>query len=392
MLVWWCEGGGLTPPPFYYTGTEVSNMSREIVNREYEVAVYYFPQWHPDPQNEERRGKGWSEWLTLREAKPRFEGHDQPKVPMWGELDESKPEVAEKQIAAAADHGITTFIYDWYFDLNGPGTGPFLHRALEEGFLRASNRHCLNFSLMWANHNEISRERFDALADYVIEKYFGEPNYWIVNGGLYFSIYELHTFIKGLGGVDAARDALQSFRRKTLSAGFPGLHLNAVEWGLKGSRLARITEDTDALVRQLGFDSVTSYVWAHNIELEEFPSAPYDKWAAEAVKLWPVFRDQYDVPYYPNVSMGWDPSPRTDPDKEYVRGAYPYDTIIVGNTPERFREALARVKEFLDEGKTQPKIFTIYAWNEWTEGGYLEPDTVNGMGYLEAIRDVFGSD
>ena len=54
MLVWWCEGGGLTPPPFYYTGTEVSNMSREIVNREYEVAVYYFPQWHPDPQNEER--------------------------------------------------------------------------------------------------------------------------------------------------------------------------------------------------------------------------------------------------------------------------------------------------------------------------------------------------
>ena len=33
-------------------------MSREIVNREYGGAVYYFPQWHPDPQNEERRGKG----------------------------------------------------------------------------------------------------------------------------------------------------------------------------------------------------------------------------------------------------------------------------------------------------------------------------------------------
>ena len=29
---------------------------------------------------------------------------------------------------------------------------------------------------------------------------------------------------------------------------------------------------------------------------------------------------------------------------------------------------------------------------EWTEGSYLEPDTVNGFGYLEAVRRVFGAD
>ncbi len=37
-----------------------------------------------------------------------------------------------------------------------------------------------------------------------------------------------------------------------------------------------------------------------------------------------------------------------------------------------------------------PPILTINAWNEWTEGSYLEPDTVYGLGYLEAIRDIFG--
>ena len=38
-----------------------------------------------------------------------------------------------------------------------------------------------------------------------------------------------------------------------------------------------------------------------------------------------------------------------------------------------------------------PRILNINCWNEWTEGSYLEPDTVHGMKYLEAVRDVFGA-
>ena len=35
------------------------------------------------------------------------------------------------------------------------------------------------------------------------------------------------------------------------------------------------------------------------------------------------------------------------------------------------------------------RIVTIYAWNEWTEGEYLEPERANGFAYLGAIREVF---
>jgi hypothetical protein len=65
---------------------------------------------------------------------------------------------------------------------------------------------------------------------------------------------------------------------------------------------------------------------------------------------------------------------------------------MAGNTPEAFQASLEAAKRFLDRDPAQPKILNINAWNEWTEGSYLEPDTEFGMGYLKAIRAVFGKD
>ena len=32
------------------------------------VLAWYFPNWHPDPRNDELHGKGWTEWevVTMR--------------------------------------------------------------------------------------------------------------------------------------------------------------------------------------------------------------------------------------------------------------------------------------------------------------------------------------
>jgi len=62
----------------------------------YDIAVYYFPNYHnDDSRNELRYGKGWSEWELVKNALPRFEGHNQPKIPLWGYTNESDPRVME---------------------------------------------------------------------------------------------------------------------------------------------------------------------------------------------------------------------------------------------------------------------------------------------------------
>ena len=104
---------------------------------------------------------------------------------------------------------------------------------------------------------------------------------------------------------------------------------------------------------------------------------------------WDRARTMYGLPFFPNVSMGWDSSPRAHQDDPFDNSGYPFTNTIANNTPERFREALEIARKRLMEQKEGPRILTINSWNEWTEGSYIEPDTVHGTKYLEAIRAVF---
>lgn len=370
----------------------------------YEVAVYYFPQYHPNARNSAWHGQGWTEWEISKAARPRYPGHHQPITSAWGDFNEADPEWAAREIDLAADHGITTFLYDWYW-YDGK---PFLEEALEQGFLAAPNNSRLKFALMWANHHWLnlypapwggppatltsgwpSQESFERMTSYVVEHYFSHPNYLTIDGEPYFSIFDLGTFIEGFGGLDGAQTALERFRAKTIAAGFPGLHVNAIT-----TRTSGVLNITLATLGQLHLSSLTAYCWYHFYipANEEFPCVDYKQAAAYNATAWKELADHYPIPYYPNVSMGWDPSPRTRQDLDYQPGEYPWTAIYEGNTPEAFKKALQDVKDFLDHSETRPELFTINAWNEWTEGSYLLPDTRHGTTYLEAVKEVFGAD
>ncbi len=370
------------------------------------VLAYYFPGWHTDPRLSARYGEGWTEWRLLQDARPRFDGHRQPRIPADGYLDEADPEVMAGKIDQAADHGVDAFLFDyyWYED------GPFLERALDEGYLGAPNRERVEFALMWANHDwvelfpagkgdqetlkrgAIDRATFDAMTDHLVAHYFSQPEYLKIDGAPFFSLYQIGSLIEGLGGVAATREALDEFRRKTIAAGHRDLHLDATVWGFGVLPHAVTTTRPEELIRALGFASASSYVWVHHSDVESaaFPIGDWDAVADDAFAAYRGYVDELGVPFIPNVSVGWDSSPRTEQSAEFEPVGYPWYPVFDG-TPAQFERGLRRAVELLEPQQLAHPMLAINAWNEWTEGSALEPDTVNGTAFLEAIRTVLGT-
>ena len=372
------------------------------------VAVYYFPNYHQDTRNHQIHGAGWNEWELVKNASPRFPGHRQPRIPLWGYEDESDPVVMARKIDAAADHGVDVFLFDWYWY----NDGQFLEKGLEQGFLQAANNNRLQFGIMWANHDwidihparlfecrqndhrllyagKVNREAFERATDYVIEHYFKHPSYWKIGGAPYFSFYDLSLLLQSLGGVESTRQALASFRAKTIAAGFPDLHLNQVLWNYNVLPGESRSNGAGVMLKSLGYNSFTSYVWIHHVAMEQFPQTNYLDVFQKYLEYWERITGEMDLPYYPNLTMGWDSTPRTTQSEVFENAGYPFTPILKDNTPENFHRALEEINKRMNS--LNIPILTINAWNEWTEGSYLEPDTHYGTAYLEAIRDVFGN-
>jgi hypothetical protein len=369
-------------------------MWKEDMNVSYDIGAYYWPAHHDEPRWRAFMPEGQGEWQTIRKATPKFEGHLQPRVPLWGYLDEADPRVMEKKIDAAVSHGVNVFIFDWYWYDNQP----FLEEALNRGFLGARDNDQIRFFIMWANHDAttlwdlershehriiwpgaVDRATFDRATRRLIERFFSHPSYYRIDGKPVLSIYELGTLIKGLGGVEATRDALDSLRAGVRKAGFPGLHLQAILWGNIPESLGMVpgdrTRTQDNTIRYLGFDSLTNYQWCHYVR----PRGNYKDWGETAIASWEKWAGEFSMPFFPHVSIGWDTNPRFKELKE---------DIVTDGTPGLFADFLRRAMRFVDAGNLSPRLITVNSWNEWSEGSYLEPDALHGTQYLEAVRNT----
>ena len=358
---------------------------------DYYVAAYIWPSCHDDSlAHVHLWADGEGEWEVIKKGNPRFEGHYQPRQPLWGYEHDDDPKVVERWIDQALKHGVNTFIYDWYWFMDYP----YLEEALDEGFLQAKNNEEMNFYIMWANHTvvhnywnyhrygddrsvlfdpKVNWDQFKTIVDRVIDRYFKRPNYVKIDGCPVMAIFDYGQLVQSFGSIEETRKALDYFRDKAKEAGFSGIHFQMNPGGGYPLNVEN-TKSLKELVDGLGVNSVAFY------NMGGF-DCDYLKHGSDAIEIRKEWDEALDIPVFPTVSIGWDDTPRFP-----AKGAQ--DVTRFHQSPQSFAAFLQVAKEYADSHPEQPKFVMINAWNEWVEGSYLLPDRKYGFGYLEAVKEV----
>jgi len=333
---------------------------------------FYLPQFHRIAENDRWWGKGFTEWTLVKAAKPLFSGHQQPEIPDAdvGYYDACDRDTRRQQAALAQAYGIYGFCYYHYW---------FGGRRLLEKPLQAmlkDGEPDMPFCLCWANEpwsRRWSGEETAVLQAQVygghddwlshfneLLSYFTHKNYICVEGCPVFLIYRI-------GHIPDAQSMIACWRKLAAEQGLPGLHIVAVEGGFDDSQLA--PDYVDAMAEHqpscvLDQCQPMQMNGLHVYSIEEVWQRSLDKPAPHPV-------------HYPGVCHAWDNTPR--------RGRE--GRVVLPSRPQRFRRHLEQIFAGIADAKQAPFVF-VNAWNEWSEGAHLEPETGHGRVWLEAIRDA----
>lgn len=334
-----------------------------------QIYAFYLPQFHQIPENDLWWGQGFTEWVNVKQAKPFFRRHYQPRLPMGDFYDLSNIEVMKEQAALAKIFGVDAFVVYFYW-FNGK-------RLLEKPLDNVLKNPGVDFPfiLCWANENwtrswdgndkEILIEqsylddwRENFYQDIVV--YLRHGNYQRVNNEIILLIYrpdlipnflEFSETLKSRVKKDLSLDLLISAPNFFYQRN-PTFSLRGIDFMYEFFPNFSPKKSTMTLKNGTWARSLSNYVEEQTNDLENL---------------------------YPGVFTSWDNTAR--------RGKQA--RIIHPSNPAVFREWLYR--KLLQDSEVlhpSPSILFINAWNEWAEGAHLEPDKRFGYQWLWGVYDA----
>jgi hypothetical protein len=343
------------------------------------VGVNYFAGWWDSLPNK-WHGKGWT--AEEPDWRPQFPD----RVPLLGEYNDQA--TMDREIAAAAAHGVDFFSILWYFPQPGSRLEPqgrLLNRGLEN-YLASPNAGRMRFMIEYCNADNFSATT-DAEWSECVKTWVAamkHPAYLRVDGRLVFKVHGADQFLRTHDrSLEKCRHRLQELRDAVRGAGLG-------EMVIGGGIMSRNKVTPGTLVAQL-FDFTGTYMSIPEVEVVE-QDLPYSVLAAET-RTARTLHAEDPVPWMPCLAAGWNPRPWTHPkaDPNHRRFfAFPSRS----DWTEELQALKADFHKYPQfglpkrDGTRQP-AFTIYAWNEFGEGGIVAPTHGGQYMKLEAIREVF---
>lgn len=363
------------------------------------IVVAYLPQYHETQDNNEFWGKGFTDWKAVKDAKPQFEGHQQPRVPLNEYYyDLTDVDSIKWQAELARKYGIDAFnIYHYWFkngkqELEKPAEILLAHPEIDiEYFFSWDNSSWIR---SWSNvvggnawapsydggksGRQILQEldygdeiQWKKHFDYLLP-FFRDCRYVKIDGKPVFG------FMKS-GDGEILTKIRNYWKKLAVENGLPGIYLISS---------MRTFFEPHYFDNNFLYEPVASG-WGRKVAIEVRLKKYFHY---EPKKKGPVrYILDYEI-YWKKVLKN---ARRHLNDKVFLCGLVGFDDtprrgnqarIISNGSPELFERYFRELYEL--SCKSEKELLFITAWNEWGEGAYLEPDNINGCKYLEAVRNA----
>lgn len=358
------------------------------------ILAMYLPQFHEIEENNRWWGQGYTEWTAVKNAKKYFPTHMQPRVPLndnYYDLSDKSGSVWKWQADLAREYGVYGFcIYHYWFKTGSQ----LLEKPME--ILLQHPEIDINYCICWANETwkrtwySVKREilkkqeygdqsEWENHFNYLLQ-FFKDPRYIKVANKPVVNIYHSYE----IPHLKEMRDVWDELARQS---GFAGVYLvvgntganqretrvNAIDAYYNyepGNTSKHIMSKMDRTFRKIRHG-----IKKYGIRLIKKKRMPCLDAAPTYYKYTTQLTSYDSKKCYLGTFVAYDDTPRRQ-----------YKGAIIKSTPAEFYSNLLEIKSTLHALKRDDDFVYITAWNEWGEGAYLEPDTINQYKYLEAIK------
>ena len=363
------------------------------------VIAWYLPQFHETKENDEWWGKGFTDWVNVKQAKQFTPKQYQPRIPLNDNYyDLSDPSVMAWQAQIAKEHGVYGFcIHHYWFDgkmlLQKPLENYLQHTEIDFPFcISWANEH---WTTQWNGSNKILMpQRYGAEDEwkehfYYLLPFFKDKRYIKKDGKPLFVFYRADI-------VDCAKEMMECWQKLATDNGLPGLCVSYAvrnegdEWQQPEAKKMfdyRIDYLPGVVMSSIRKKSWYSFLlpiqrfmaqhFSNLTKIDFLGISPFKLREYNYEDVWKQIHELQPIHdhHIPGAFVDWDNTPRK---KE--RGSF-----FTGVSPEVFYKMFKKQVLHARNDYKQDMIF-IFAWNEWAEGGYLEPDEKRKLGFLEAIH------
>ncbi|MDE6386804.1 MAG: glycoside hydrolase family 99-like domain-containing protein [Lachnospiraceae bacterium] len=358
------------------------------------IITFYLPQFHTTPENDKWWGKGFTDWVSARNAEKLFPRHYQPRLPAhdhyYNLLDK---ETMCRQARLAKKAGIYGFcIYHYWF-----GNDKQLLEKPAENLLEWEDID-INYCFSWANESWVrSWSKFDGNAwmatedkaeeelnqGILVQQEYGDEREWKKHFDYLLPFFRDKRYIKKDDkpvfviykpeNIKRIRLIVQYWNLLAREQGFPGIYFigtNDSRWKKDGLNAELLYEpqftfgDRPSVVMM----KMQKVLKRNNIHFLQLYS--YDKFWKKILN-----RKVKEKTYYGGF-VDYDDTPRKGVDGIVINGMTPY------KFGKYFRQLYNKAADRGDE-----YVF-LTAWNEWGEGAYLEPDQRYGMRCLWELGQI----